>query len=79
MHVAFGTETTFRMRWDFNMALFPYGDWWRRHRRAFHHHFHSNVVNKYQAVQTTASRAFLHRLLKSPSDFVYHIRQYVLK
>ncbi|KAF8154532.1 cytochrome P450 [Crassisporium funariophilum] len=62
------------MQWDYNMAFLPYGSWWRRHRRAFHEHFHPNVVAQYQPVQTREVRAFLHRLLSTPDNFMHHIR-----
>ncbi|KDR79209.1 hypothetical protein GALMADRAFT_137092 [Galerina marginata CBS 339.88] len=62
------------MNWDYNMALLPYGAWWRRHRRTFNEHFHQNIVSKYQPVQAREVRAFLHRLLITPDDFMHHIR-----
>ena len=63
------------MNWDFNMALLPYGTWWQKHRRAFNKHFHRNIVSKYQPIQTREVHAFLYRLLKTPEDFMHHIRQ----
>lgn len=63
------------MNWDYNMALLPYGQWWRRHRRAFNEHFHQSVVWKYQPIQLREVRALLHRLLTTPDDFMHHIRQ----
>ncbi|KAL0958977.1 hypothetical protein HGRIS_014290 [Hohenbuehelia grisea] len=60
--------------WRFKFAFMPYGDWWRQHRRLFHAYFHPNVVGKYQSIQRRESKAFLRRLLHSPSDFMYHIR-----
>ncbi|KAJ3510929.1 hypothetical protein NLJ89_g4394 [Agrocybe chaxingu] len=62
------------MNWDYNIAMLPYGTWWRRHRRAFHEHFHPGVVAKYQPVQSREARAFLYRLLVSPENFRHHIR-----
>jgi len=64
-----------RMRWDYNMAMLPYGSWWRRHRRGFNEYFHQNAVHKYQPTQARETRAFLHRLLTSPDNFMHHIRQ----
>jgi cytochrome P450 len=64
------------MRWpDLGFAFLPYGPWWRRHRRAFHGHFHPGVVDKYQPIQTKETRAFLRRLLVTPENFMHHIRQ----
>ncbi|KAF9447113.1 cytochrome P450 [Macrolepiota fuliginosa MF-IS2] len=62
------------MRWEYNMAFLPYGNWWRRHRRLFHDHFHPNIVDKYKDVQIDTARAFLRRLLKTPDDFMHHVR-----
>ncbi|KXN81295.1 O-methylsterigmatocystin oxidoreductase [Leucoagaricus sp. SymC.cos] len=62
------------MDWTWNMAFQPYGLWWRRLRRTFHDHFHPNIVHKYHHIQINSSRVFLRRLLKSPDDFMLHIR-----
>ncbi|PPQ69644.1 hypothetical protein CVT24_001217 [Panaeolus cyanescens] len=62
------------MHWDYNMAMLPYGQWWRRHRRAFHEHFHPGVVAKHQPVQLHETRAFLQRLLDTPDNFLHHVR-----
>ena len=64
-----------RMNFRINMALMPYGLWWRKHRKSFHEYFHRNVVNKYQPIQSQEVRAFLRRLLVAPDDFLQHIRQ----
>jgi len=63
------------MGWDYNMVLLPYGTWWRRHRRAFNNYFHPNIVSKYRPIQTREVRIFLYRLLKTPENFMHHIRQ----
>ncbi|KXN89170.1 O-methylsterigmatocystin oxidoreductase [Leucoagaricus sp. SymC.cos] len=62
------------MDWTWNFAFQQYGNRWRRHRRTFHDYFHPNVVDRYNDIQTEASRAFLRRLLASPDDFMLHIR-----
>jgi cytochrome P450 len=64
-----------RMNWRINMALIPYGLWWRRHRKLFHEHFHRNAVTKYRPIQRQEVQAFLCRLLVTPDDFFHHIRQ----
>ena len=64
-----------RMNFRINMALMPYGLWWRKHRKSFHEYYHRNVVNKYQPIQSQEVRAFLRRLLVAPDDFLQHIRQ----
>ncbi|KAF5353962.1 hypothetical protein D9756_007033 [Leucocoprinus leucothites] len=62
------------MEWNWSFALMPYGTVWRRYRRAFHDHFHPNVVHKYHDVYVGTARAFLRRLLKTPDDFMLHVR-----
>ncbi|KAF5353955.1 hypothetical protein D9756_007034 [Leucocoprinus leucothites] len=62
------------MEWTWNFALMPYGTVWRRHRRVFHDHFHPNIVHKYHDIQVSKTRAFLRRLLKTPDDFMLHVR-----
>ncbi|PPQ89157.1 hypothetical protein CVT25_006529 [Psilocybe cyanescens] len=63
------------MDWTYNMAFMPYHQWWRRHRKLFHHHFHQNVVWKYQPIQQRETRVFLYRLLTAPEDFLHSSRQ----
>jgi cytochrome P450 len=65
------------MDWYYNMAMLPYGTWWRRHRRTFNEHFHASTIWKYQSMQAREVRAFLNRLLTTPDNFLHHIRQYV--
>uniref|UniRef100_A0A8H7Y934 O-methylsterigmatocystin oxidoreductase n=1 Tax=Psilocybe cubensis TaxID=181762 RepID=A0A8H7Y934_PSICU len=62
------------MNWGYNMAFLPYGQWWRRHRKAFNEHFHQNIVHIYHPTQIREIRVFLHRLLVSPDNFMHHIR-----
>ncbi|KAJ3565256.1 hypothetical protein NP233_g7746 [Leucocoprinus birnbaumii] len=62
------------MGYNYNMGLFPYGAWWRYHRRIFHDFFHPNIVGSYQPVQTEAARVFLRNLLRSPEEFLELVR-----
>ena len=64
-----------RMNGKILLSLMPYGQWWRRHRKLFHEHFHSNVVTKYQSIQRQEAEALLRRLLVTPDDLFHHIRQ----
>uniref|UniRef100_A0A8H7YBL7 O-methylsterigmatocystin oxidoreductase n=1 Tax=Psilocybe cubensis TaxID=181762 RepID=A0A8H7YBL7_PSICU len=63
-----------KMNWGYDMAFLPYGQWWRRHRKAFNEHFHHNIVNKYHPIQLREVRALLNRLLISPEGFMHHLR-----
>ncbi|KXN81911.1 O-methylsterigmatocystin oxidoreductase [Leucoagaricus sp. SymC.cos] len=60
------------MGFGFTMGMIPYGQWWRRHRRAFHQHFNSNRVYKYEDVQIRETRTFLRRLVDTPHNFTHH-------
>ncbi|EDR09884.1 uncharacterized protein LACBIDRAFT_189858 [Laccaria bicolor S238N-H82] len=62
------------MGWTFSVVRMPYGTMWRRHRRAFHEHFHVNAVQKYIPIQTKEIQVFLNRLLMTPENFIHHIR-----
>ncbi|TFK50343.1 cytochrome P450 [Heliocybe sulcata] len=62
------------MGWDWDFALMPYGETWRKERRSFHQHFHQGVVDKYQPQQLREARRCLTRLLADPDDFLHHIR-----
>ena len=48
-------------------AFMPYGQWWRRHRRAFWQFFHQDASVQYQPTQESATHIFLEMLLESPS------------
>ena len=63
------------MNWDLNFAMLRYNLWWRKHRRSFHQYFHRDAAIKYQPIQQRGTKAFLRRLLVTPDDFFYHIRQ----
>ncbi|KAK7678456.1 hypothetical protein QCA50_018516 [Cerrena zonata] len=63
------------MSWDWNLAFMPYTPLWRNQRREFHQFFNSGQVSKYQPIQLRECRAFLQRLLNSPSaDLGQNIR-----
>ena len=64
-----------RINWKRSMSKMQFGLWWRRHRRLFHEYFHRNAVTKYQPILRQEVRAFLRRLLVTPDNFLYHIRQ----
>lgn len=64
-----------RMGWTFSMAFMPYGQWWRRHRKAFNQHFHQNAVQKYRPIQQREVRLLLQQLRHAPEDFMHSSRQ----
>ncbi len=57
-----------------NLSVMPYGQWWRRHKRAFWQHFHPGAISSYQQIQRSAAHRFLNKLLKTPSKLREHIR-----
>jgi hypothetical protein len=44
------------MGWDWLLTFMPYGDTWRRHRRAIHQHFHPDAATRYEPVQLRHTR-----------------------
>jgi len=62
------------MGWDWDFGFMGYGQWWRRHRRAFHQHFNQTAIQEYRPQLQAASRTFLRRLYREPQDFAQHIR-----
>ncbi|KAI0693295.1 CyP450 monooxygenase [Cerioporus squamosus] len=57
-----------------NFAVQPYGQWWKRHRRAFWRHFLPAASEKYLDMQQDAARVFLQKLLTNPTRLSEHIR-----
>ncbi|KAJ8474077.1 hypothetical protein ONZ51_g7462 [Trametes cubensis] len=51
---------------EVNFAVLPYGEWWRRHRRAFWHHFNPGVISRYLSIQREGAHKFLASVLTSP-------------
>lgn len=60
--------------WGWAMSSMPYGEPWRERRRVFHHHFHLEASKQYRDLQTRSNIAFLRALLRTPDDFIEHIR-----
>ncbi|KAI0730576.1 cytochrome P450 [Earliella scabrosa] len=59
---------------NINFAFFPYGQWWRRHRRTFWQYFNPTISPKYRPIQRETAHKFLYRLLSDSSQYVKHIR-----
>ncbi|RPD61610.1 cytochrome P450 [Lentinus tigrinus ALCF2SS1-6] len=59
---------------DLNLGFMPYGNWWRRHRRAFWQYFRPQAVMNYRPVQKTMSTRYLGKLLRDPSRFKRYMR-----
>ncbi|KAG2154162.1 cytochrome P450 [Suillus bovinus] len=61
---------------DFNIALMPYGDRWRLHRRFFHQAFRQSEVHAYHAVQLRCAHKMLLRVLQDPSEYSKHFEMF---
>ena len=72
-----GTNCLTSTAMDTNLTMMPYGERWRRHKRAFRQYFHSGAIPSYQPIQRSAAHRFLNKLLKTPSELRTHIRLYV--
>ncbi len=57
-----------------NFAFMPYGQWWRRHRRALWQYFHRDAIQRYQQIQESATHIFLEILVDNPSRLTQLIR-----
>jgi hypothetical protein len=56
------------MTWS--LTAMRYGRQWREHRRAFHQHFHVNVVGRYHTLQEKGARKLALHLLDEPKEFL---------
>ncbi|KAG0708656.1 cytochrome P450 [Suillus ampliporus] len=61
---------------DFNMALMPYGDRWRLHRRIFHQAFRPAEIPTYHAAQLRSAHKFLFSILQDPSNYPRHFQMF---
>lgn len=62
--------------WKNSLALLPYGDRLKKHRRLFHQSIGSNTsLSQFYPVEEAEAHKFLKRLLISPHDLAKHIRQ----
>ncbi|KAM5534507.1 hypothetical protein V8D89_011839 [Ganoderma adspersum] len=60
------------LQWFF--PFMPYGQAWRRRRRAFHQSFDAHVIANYHPIQASHTHRLLHNLLTSPEDFRQHLQ-----
>ncbi|PCH36253.1 cytochrome P450 [Wolfiporia cocos MD-104 SS10] len=63
--------------WNRNLAIMPYGDTWRMHRKWFQNAFLArNSLNGYRHLQQREAYNLLIRLLEAPDAFLAHIKSY---
>ncbi|KAJ7575542.1 cytochrome P450 [Mycena floridula] len=60
--------------WDFNFAMFRYGDRWRRCRRLSQQVFKPEIISEYRPIQLTKTHDFLRGLLSTPERWMDHNR-----
>ncbi|KAI0295337.1 CyP450 monooxygenase [Multifurca ochricompacta] len=58
----------------FNHGMLPYGERWRRLRRAFHTHFDATTSKEYRPLEMQAVQRLLRNLLESPDNFSQHLK-----
>ncbi|KAI0334579.1 cytochrome P450 [Cubamyces sp. BRFM 1775] len=59
--------------YDWVFVLMPYGQKWRRHRRAISHTFHPDTLEHAQPMLTDVTRELLDSLIQSPDEFSEHV------
>ncbi|KAI0295339.1 CyP450 monooxygenase [Multifurca ochricompacta] len=59
---------------DFSHGTLPYGDRWRRLRRAFHAHFNATTSKEYRPLEMKAVQRLLRNLFENPDKFSQHLR-----
>ncbi|PIL24832.1 cytochrome P450 [Ganoderma sinense ZZ0214-1] len=60
------------LQWFF--PFMPYGQAWRRRRRAFHQSFDAHAIADYHPIQASHVRRLVHNLLASPEKFRQHLQ-----
>ncbi|KAG2366255.1 cytochrome P450 [Suillus spraguei] len=61
---------------DFSIALLPYGDRWRLHRRMLHQSFCQAKIPTYHALQLRAAHKMLSSLLQDPGNYTRHVQMF---
>ncbi|KAF8959261.1 cytochrome P450 [Flammula alnicola] len=64
------------MGWERNVALIPYGDDWRMHRKICQQNFRQEAAPKYYPIQLEKVKQFLRGLLESPERFEDHSKMF---
>lgn len=65
------------MGWDIHMAMMPYGDKWRAHRRLFQQGFNPHTTASFRPVHAEKLNVYLNRLLDTPKEFKTHAEMLV--
>ncbi|KAF9041585.1 cytochrome P450 [Panaeolus papilionaceus] len=60
--------------WDYNFALYPYGDTWRAHRRISHQVLKPEATHRYHPIQVKKVHDMMLGLLDHPEKFAEHSR-----
>ncbi|PPQ81933.1 hypothetical protein CVT25_013781 [Psilocybe cyanescens] len=58
--------------WEYNIALMPYGEEWRQHRRVCQQNFNPQAAKQYETIQMEKTRQLLRGLLDAPKEFEAH-------
>ncbi|KAG2156377.1 cytochrome P450 [Suillus clintonianus] len=61
---------------NFNIAIMPYGDRWRLHRRIFHQTFRQAAAPACSTMQIRSAHTMLFNLLQDPANYPSHIHMF---
>ncbi|KAL4261411.1 cytochrome P450 family protein [Pleurotus pulmonarius] len=70
------TVYTSLLGWEHNVAFFPYGRRFRKHRKLLQSMLTQQSVVKYRPIQLINSRHLVKGLMGNPKDFEHHISRY---
>ena len=59
---------------ELNFGHLPYGQSWRRHRRAFTQHFNQTAVSRYQPFIRSMAHKLLADIHREPSRIMSHLQ-----
>ncbi|KAJ7510537.1 cytochrome P450 [Mycena galericulata] len=63
------------MGFNFLFTGMKYDSWYKQHRTMFHHHFHRNIIQKYQSLQLKHAHTLLRNLAYTPDALEHLIRR----
>ncbi|KAH7915601.1 CyP450 monooxygenase [Hygrophoropsis aurantiaca] len=64
----------FLMGWEFNVGFIPYGDYWRKHRKAMHQGLKPEAVMNYRPLQLEKVHQLVRNFIHTPKDIQEHIK-----
>jgi len=74
-HMRYGMILLLTSSHDPLYGFLSLGSRWKKHRRMFHRQFQQSVAPIYWPIQKREAHTLLRRLLHSPENLDYHLRQ----